>query len=153
MNHKTKKQTPNAFLSYLEKMAEHNNSTLETFANYCHFTPAGIEFLRQNPWFKPSNAILNVMFDEFDEDIDGTESTEDLVWEAEELMHVHISQDFESVRKELLRMLDLLHLRDCQNIAELARQFVETSYCLEDATFPVSPRSSFYINGGHDEPE
>lgn len=150
MNHKTTKPPQNAFLSYLEKMAEHNHSTLETFANYCHFTPAGIEFLRQNPWFKPSAAILTIMFEEFEEDIEGTE---DLFWEAEQLTDVRLLQDFESVREDLLRMLDLLHLRDCQNIAELARQFVETSYCLEDATFPVSPRSSFYINGGHDEPE
>lgn len=153
MNQKTTKPPQNAFLSYLEKMAEHNHATLETFANYCHFTPEGIEFLRQNPWFKPSNAILNVMFDEFDEDIDGTESTEDLVWEAEELMHVHISQDFESVRKDLLHMLDLLPLRDYQKIAELARQLVEISYCLEGATFPVSPRSGFYLNSENDEPE
>lgn len=149
MKQKTQK---NALLSYLEKMAEHNHSTLEKFANYCHFTPAGIEFLRQNPWFKPSSAILTIMFEEFDEDIEGTESTEDLVWEAHQLTDVRFLQDFESVRGDVLRMLDLLPLGDCQSIAELARRYVETSYCLEGATFPVSPRSGFYINGGHDEP-
>jgi hypothetical protein len=146
------KTQKNALLSYLEKMAEHNHSTLEKFANYCHFTPAGIEFLRQNPWFKPSSAILTIMFEEFDEDIEGTESTEDLVWEAHQLTDVRFLQDFESVRGDVLRMLDLLPLGDCQSIAELARRYVETSYCLEGATFPVSPRSGFYINGGHDEP-
>lgn len=153
MNHKTEKQTKNAFLSYLEKMAEHNHSTLETFAKYCHFTPEGIEFLRQNPWFQPSSAILTIMFEEFEEDIEGTESTEDLVWEADQLTDVRLLQGFESVREDLLRMLDLLPLGDCQNLAELARRYVETSYCLEGATFPVSPRSDFYINGGNDEPE
>lgn len=153
MNQKTTKPPQNAFLSYLEKMAEHNHATLETFANYCHFTPEGIEFLRQNPWFKPSAAILTIMFEEFEEDIEGTESTEDLFWEAEQLTDVRLLQDFESVREDLLRMLDLLPLRECQNIAELARQFIETSYCLEGATFPVSPRSGFYINSKNDGPE
>lgn len=150
MKQKTQK---NALLSYLEKMAEHNHSTLEKFANYCHFTPAGIEFLRQNPWFKPSSAILTIMFEEFDEDIEGTESTESLVWEADQLTDAHYLQDFGSVRDDLLRMLDLLHIEDCQSIAELARQHIETSYCLEGATFPVSPRSDFYINGEDDKPK
>lgn len=148
------KQKPhkNGLLSYLEKMAEHNHSTLETFANYCHFTSAGIEFLRQNPWFQPSSAILTIMFEEFDEDIEGTESTESLVLQSDQLTDAHYLQDFESVREDLLRMLDLLPLEDCQNIAELARRYVETSYCLEGATFPISPRSSFWINGEDEKP-
>ena len=136
--------TENAFLKFLEKLAANNKKTVGEIAKYCHYTTEGIEFLKQNPWFKPSSTILQVMGDDM-EDIDAEEIewTEDLVWEMEDICDANLLQDHDSAQEELSRLLDLLPDPAYDLIVEMARKEVEIGYCFEGPDFPEHPMSDF----------
>jgi len=136
MNDNTQPPTENAFLMFLKNMAAHNKLTVEKFAEYCHYTPEGLEFLKENPWFKPSTARLRVVTEELAARYDEIEWTEELDRQLEDLYTANSSHDHSQLRGELLQLLDLLPVPLCQFILEMAREEAATFFCFEDVKFP-----------------
>lgn len=143
MNDITQYPPENAFLKFLKKMAAENKLTVEQFAVYCHYTPEGIEFLKQYPWFQPSTAILGALREEVENDYEKIEWTEELICELWEISDANGWQDDDDARKELLRLWDILPSYAYESIVETARKAAECCYCFGSLEFPKRPDFEF----------
>ena len=72
----------NRFLALIEKMAEDRKQTVEEFADLFHYTPDGVQFLRDNFWFNPSEALLRILADEVELTVEEDQDLSELEFDS-----------------------------------------------------------------------
>ena len=127
----------NPFLSWLEKLARDRKQSLEDFAEDFHFTHAGIQMLRQYPWFYPSTDMLDILGDEI-------ELTEDEDWELSELLEASLDPTLEAGTTELTNIYELLPMGYCTTVMNVARKQMELYFCFDEHEFPSSSHEMDY---------
>jgi hypothetical protein len=122
----------NRFLVLIEKMAEARKLTVEEFADLFHYTPAGVQFLRDHYWFNPSEAVIEIIYDEVELTVREGEKLEKL------LDHSMDQTNAESMY-ELIQMFDILPEGYSTVVMEMARRQTELFYCFERPGSPDEP--------------
>jgi hypothetical protein len=119
----------NRFLVLIEKMAEARKLTVEEFADLFHYTPAGVQFLREHYWFNPSEAVVEIIYDEVELTVREGEKLEKLCDQS-------IDRAKAESMYELIQMFDLLPEEHATLVIEMARRRTELLYCFEQPDSP-----------------
>jgi len=115
----------NRFLALIEKMAEDRKQTVEEFADLFHYTPDGVQFLRDNFWFNPSEALLRILADEVELTVDEDQDLSELEFDS-------MDQTPADALFEMIQIFELLLSAGIYTpVMEVARRNIEDICCFE----------------------
>ena len=115
----------NRFLALIEKMAEDRKQTVEEFADLFHYTPDGVQFLRDNFWFNPSEALLRILADEVELTVEEDQDLSELEFDS-------MDQTPADALFEMIQIFELLLSAGIYTpVMEVARQSLEDICCFE----------------------
>ena len=115
----------NRFLALIEKMAEDRKQTVEEFADLFHYTPDGVQFLRDNFWFNPSEALLRILAEEVELTVEEDQDLSELEFDS-------MDQTPADALFEMIQIFELLlSVGIYTPVMEIARQNLEDICCFE----------------------
>ena len=109
----------NRFLSLIEKMAKARNQSVEEFAKSFRYEPEGVQFLRDNFWFNPSEALLRILAEEVELTVEEDQDLSELEFDS-------MDQTPADSLFEMIQIFELLLSAGIYtSVMEVARQNVE----------------------------
>ena len=114
----------NRFLSLIEKMAKERNQSVEEFAKSFRYKPEGVQFLRDNDWFFPTDYLIHIMYHKLDL----------TTWEEEKLGSLAYNSSEKKpadATYEMIKILDRLPVECWTEILEEARRQIELYHCID----------------------
>lgn len=119
------------FLDILEKMAADRSKPLAKFVSRIRLMSRALEFLRTHPWFRPSNALVDALWE-------AAKPTDDERAALVHVMDAGNSLDIEATQSELAHICEFLPLEHRSFVLDVARKQLELVSFFKSGNIPDS---------------